>query len=80
MIRNPWMVNIKPKPMRHTEVSSATTDIVAKWRSKVVRRALSTENKTADWEEKRRLDCEIKRIFRKKAHLRRQVIFDNLRK
>ena len=80
VIRKPWMLKVKPKPQRHTAVWSATADRVAKWRSKIVRRALSEKGTAEDWKEKRRLDREIKRLVRAKAHLRRQTTIDSLRK
>jgi len=80
MVRMPWMVTVKEKPPRHTESWSADADRVAKFRSQIVKRALGPAGKAADWLEKRRLDREIKRLVRAKAHLRRQVTADNLRK
>lgn len=50
------------------------------WRSKVVRRSLSSKGKATDWLEKRRLGREIKRLLRAKAHLRIQVAMEKLRK
>lgn len=64
VIRKPWMVKVKPNPLRHTAVFSATAANFAKWHSKVFRRALIPEGKDVDWEEKRRLVREIKRVFR----------------
>ena len=80
LIRKPWMLKVKPKPQRHTARWSATADSIAKWRSKIVRRALSVHGKAEDWMEKRRLDREIKRLVRARTHLRRQVVANNLRK
>ena len=79
-IRKPWMLKVKPRPQRHTAGWSATADRVAKWRSKIVRRALSEKGTAEDWKVKRRLDREIKRLVRAKAHLRRQTTIDSLRK
>ena len=45
-----------------------------------MKRALGPAGKADDWLEKRRLDREIKRLVRAKAHLRRQITVENLRK
>ena len=45
-----------------------------------MKRALGPAGKADDWIENRRPDREIKRLVRAKAHLRRQVAVDNLRK
>lgn len=46
VIRNAWMLKIKPKPLQNTAVWPATEDIVTKWRFKVVRGALSSEGES----------------------------------
>jgi len=74
------MVKVKEKPPRHTHTWSADADRVAKYRTQVVKRALGPAGKADDWLEKRRLDREIKRLVRAKAHLRRQITVENLRK
>ena len=74
------MVTVKEKPPRHTEFWSSDAGRVAKYRSQIVKRALGPAGKADDWIEKRRLDREIKRLVRARAHLRRQVTVDNLRK
>ena len=78
LIRKPWMVKVKEKPPRHTDAWSSDADRVAKYRSQIVKRALGPTGNAADWQEKRRLDREIKRLVRAKAHLRRQTIVQNL--
>lgn len=45
LIRKPWMMKVKPKPQRYTAVWSAMADSAAKWKSKVVRKALSDKGK-----------------------------------
>ena len=80
IIRVPWMKKVKPKPRRHSPQWSATADSLAKARSSYVKRAMGKNGTAADWLEKRRLDREIKRLVRAKAHLLRQVAVDNLRK
>lgn len=62
VIRKPCMKNVKRKPQRNMAKWSTTADTVAKWRSKEVRRAMDRTGTTADWEKKRRLDREIKRL------------------
>lgn len=74
------MLNVKTKPQRHTAVGSATAASEDMWRSKMVRRALRSEGTAADWIEKRRLYCEIKRLVREMTHRCRQVTVNKLRK
>ena len=45
-----------------------------------MKRALGPAGKADGWIEKRRLDREIKRLVRAKAHLRKKVAVDNLRR
>lgn len=71
---------MKPKPRQHIAVWSATAESVTERRSKVVRRVLSPERKAADWMEKRRLDRDIKRLFRAQEYLCRQIVVLSLRK
>lgn len=80
VICKPCMLKVRPKPLRQTTIGYTTVGNVAKWRSKVFMRAMSTEEKASDWVEKRGLDREIRRLFLAKAHLRRQVTVENLRK
>lgn len=62
VICKPWIVKFKKKLLQHTAVWPATANSVAKWRSKVFRRALSTEDKATDWVEKSCIAREIKHL------------------
>lgn len=64
LIHKPWMMKVKLKPQCHTSLWSAADDSVVKWRSKIVKRAMSTNGKVADWVEKSSLNREIKRLVR----------------
>ena len=74
------MVKVKEKPPRHTDAWSADADRVAKYRSLIEKRALGSAGTAAHWREKIRLNRDIKRLVRVKAHLRRQAVVHDLRK
>lgn len=67
------MFKVKPKPLRRTFVWFADADRVTNFRSQVVKRAPGPAGTAQDWREKLRIDRDIKRLVRAKAHLRRQV-------
>lgn len=74
------MFKVKPKPLRHASVWSEDAERVANFRSQILKWALGPVGTAQNWCEKRRVDREIRRLVRSKAHLRRQVAADNLRK
>lgn len=77
LIRNNWMLKVKPNPQLHTDVYSATVYSLAKWRRQMEIEGSEMRSercwKSGRLVEKRRPDRDIKRLVRERAHLRRKV-------